>query len=195
MTCRATRSLLPLFVGGDLDVRQRRAVVDHLAVCAGCAAEIEQYRATRELLSSATLSFSASERALVRQRVREEIARRSERPWPFSGLPRLPWPALAALAGVVIVAASLVAPFVARDVREKADAVAALPTRRPSPAPPAAEHVAETVPAPRRTRGVRGHASSVNAASPVRLEFQTGDANVRIIWFGGAPSVSRKNVS
>ena len=43
MTCRKVRKVLPLMAGGDLAGRKAVKVEAHLAVCASCRRELEEY--------------------------------------------------------------------------------------------------------------------------------------------------------
>ena len=45
MTCRKVRKALPLMAGGDLAPRKAARVEAHLAACAGCRRELEEYQA------------------------------------------------------------------------------------------------------------------------------------------------------
>ena len=113
VTCRAARRLLPLFAGGDLKAPEMSAVAGHVAACPACRAEVEAFAAARSLLPLASLSFGESERALIRRRVLDEIASRGN-PSPVVAFLLRPRFALAALAGVVVLAASLVSPYFIR---------------------------------------------------------------------------------
>jgi hypothetical protein len=205
VTCRAARRLrrlIPLFAGGDLKASSLDAVANHVAACAACRAEVDAFAAVRSLLPLSSLSFSEEERAAVRRRVLDEISRRRAIPSPFAAFRLQPRFALAALAGIVVLGASLLAPLLDRNA---VDQTAVLPDR---PAPvttpaPAAEHVAEAAsPLPDRLRPASRVSREKSVARPpartaeesqeprpaVRFEIQTGNVNVRIIWFGGRNS-------
>ncbi|HSB64025.1 MAG TPA: zf-HC2 domain-containing protein [Thermoanaerobaculia bacterium] len=196
MTCRAARRLLPLFAGGDLKAPRTGAVAGHVAACAACHAEVEAFRAARSLLPLSSLSFDESERALVRRRVLDEIAATQGRPSLLSGTLLRPRFALAAFAGALVLAASLVSPFFVRNAGER---VAALPAPPVPPAVPGpvGERTGEAALSPpvRSTanfpvaRAKRAHRPPVPASAQsgptVRFEIQTGNVNVRIIWFAG----------
>jgi hypothetical protein len=199
MTCREARRLLPFLAGGDLEEPRARALADHLGACAACRAEADAFSAARSLLSLTTMSFSPSERALVRRRVLDEIASRRERPSFFAFVLR-PRFALAAAAGAVVLGASLLAPFFVRKAGEPiaVDAVRPKPVATPEPpADRAGERVADAgARPPEPTREAPGASrakvaartlsqTSANPGPPVRFEIQTGNVNVRIIWFGG----------
>jgi Putative zinc-finger len=203
VTCRAARRLLPLFVGGDLEAAKMRALADHVGACAACRAETDEYGAAFSLLSLPSFSFSESERTLLRRRVLDEIARRRESPSPFAAFLLRPRFALGVLAGLVALGASLFAPFLVQNGGERA---AILPDRpAPSATPvPAAEHIAERIaetapPPPDRSTAIprvpqarrepRPPAPASEKSGPaMRFEIQTGNVNVRIIWFAGGTS-------
>jgi hypothetical protein len=198
VTCRAARRLLPLFAGGDLKAPKMSAVAGHIAKCAACRAELEAFTKALSLLPLSSLSFGESERALVRRHVLDEIVRRRAIPSPFAAFLLHPRFALA-LAGFVVLGASLLAPFLVQTVGER---TAVLPDRpAPSATPaPATEHVAEAAPPlPDRPRPAsrvsreksvaRTPARTAEESRPaVRFEIQTGNVNVRIIWFAGGTS-------
>ncbi len=201
MTCRAARRLLPLYVGGDLNEAKASAVAGHLAACAACRTEVEAFAEARSLMPLASMSFGESERALLRRHVLDEIARRG-RPSRFAALLR-PRFAMAALAGAVVIAASLVSPFFVRDTVEPGAMLQVRPAPSATPRP-AVEHIAESVPLPAdrstpisRVRVAksahRPNAPASEKLGPaIRLEIQTGNVNVRIIWFTGGNSAGEE---
>jgi anti-sigma factor RsiW len=197
VTCRAARRLLSLFVGGDLDVPETSAVSAHVAACADCRAEVEALSATLSVLPLSTLSFDETERRSVRLRVLDEIAKRQSAP-SLAALLTRPRFALAALAGAIVIGAALVAPFLARDAGVPETTLIDRPAPVATPAT-AGERGAVTeslvpdrpapVPAAVRTRRARPAAPPAAGSGPaMRLEIQTGNVNVRIIWFVGGPS-------
>jgi hypothetical protein len=175
------------------------AVADHVAACAACRAEVDAFAAVRSLLPLSTVSFSEEERAAVRRRVLDEITRRRERPSPFAAFLLPPRFALAALAGIVVLGASLLAPFL---VHNSVDRTAKLPDRlAPSATPvPPLVHIAAAAPAlpvqpiaipraPLAMKEPRPPAPASEKTGPaMRFEIQTGNVNVRIIWFAGGTS-------
>jgi hypothetical protein len=198
VTCRAARRLLPLFAGGDLDAAETVAVSAHVAACAGCRAEVDALAAALSLLPLATLPFGEAERRGVRRRVLDEIARREEGAPSVLALLAQPHLALAALAGAIVIGTALVAPFLARNagVPEAVLLEPPAPPATPAPAKEPAAVAASLAPdraAPvagaARTRRARPAAPPAAAPSPaMRLEIQTGNVNVRIIWFTGGTS-------
>lgn len=51
MSCDEVRDLLPLYAGGEARENERVAAEAHLAVCAACARELDQYREMRAHLA------------------------------------------------------------------------------------------------------------------------------------------------
>jgi hypothetical protein len=197
MTCRSARRLLPLFVGGDLKTTETTAVSAHVAGCAACRAEVEALAATLSLLPLSSLSFGDSERASLRRRVLDEIGRRRESPWSLAAVLARPRFAVAAIAGAIVIAASLVSPFLVRQSDEPMAQPPLASASSPAPAP-SGTGLADAAPlasvgapaisrASRTTRGPR--VPAVGRPGPaMRLEIQTGNVNVRIIWFVGIPA-------
>ncbi len=56
MTCRETSNLLPLFLDGELDPRQMRAVALHSSRCVHCESELRQLERLQELVSTTVAS-------------------------------------------------------------------------------------------------------------------------------------------
>src|SRR5262245_35521166 len=52
MNCMGVRRLLPLYIGGDLDVGKARAIFEHLRSCAECAAAESEADSNRQLVRS-----------------------------------------------------------------------------------------------------------------------------------------------
>lgn len=52
MNCRESRPLLPLFLDGELEARQMRAVALHSTRCPGCEAELRQMERLQELVAA-----------------------------------------------------------------------------------------------------------------------------------------------
>ncbi len=184
------------------------AVADHVATCAACRAEVEAFAAARSLLPLSSVSFSEAERALVRRRVLDEIASRRGSPSPTLASLLRPRFALAALAGAVALAAALVLVFFARNAGQPAAVLPARPAPSATPVPTAehiAEHIAEAahplpdrpnaIPrVPRARREPRPPMPASEKGGPaLRFEIQTGNVNVRIIWFGGGNSAGEES--
>jgi anti-sigma factor RsiW len=203
VTCHAARRLLPLFTGGDLNALKMSAVAGHLAACAACQGEAEAFSAARCLLPLSSLSFGESERAQIRRRVLDEIARRRSDAPPTVAFQLRPRFALAALAGAIVLAASLVSPFFIRSAVEPAAVLPAQPIPLPTPTL-AGERIAEAealvpdrstaIPRVLRAKKVpRTLAPASEKSGPaMRFEIQTGNVNVRIIWFTGGNSAGEE---
>lgn len=52
LSCEDVRELLPLYAGGEAAENERVAAEAHLALCAGCARELDHYREMRANLAS-----------------------------------------------------------------------------------------------------------------------------------------------
>ena len=89
MTCRRIRKLLPLFVGGDLPVRQSRRVESHIARCDDCRRErgvyAESLRSARTWLAESRQVWEepAWRRALNLAVSAASPPARPWQPWPF----------------------------------------------------------------------------------------------------------------
>jgi hypothetical protein len=176
---------LPLFVGRDLDPRRMSQVAAHLAACERCRGLHEELAAGRAFLeASPAAPLSEADYADLRRAVRRRIETGARRP-VRGRVGRL----ILASAGLVAVALAAILvlhspPEIARVPGRTAapreePAVAALPEapRNESPAPPApATSVGDTPRKAVRT-AARGPESRV-----VRIEFQTANPDVRIIW-------------
>jgi len=186
MTCRKMDKVLPLFVGRDLDPARMNEVAEHLAACERCRglhAELAAGRAFLETSPAAPLSEVdyADLRLAVRRRI-ETDARRPAR----SRVGRL----VLASAGLVTVALAAILVLHARPEVPRAPrgtgvasreepALAALPAaplEEPTAPPAPATSLADTPRKAVRTAR-RGPESRV-----VRIEFQTANPDVRIIW-------------
>ena len=171
--------LLPLWAGGDLSRAESEAVQAHLGNCPNCRAEAEALASTLALLKEAPLApFSESDRAVLRASVMEQIRREAPRP-----LRRTAW--LWAAAALMLAVAS---PFLLRHPALPAIPVTApeadrapLVTPKPVPAGPG---MPRSRPLARRTP------PAVESSSPdptlTRIEFQTSNPNIRIIWLAKA---------
>ena len=59
MTCDDAGVLLHALLDGELDAGHAREVEAHIAGCPRCAAQLRDYRAMRQAMSGANLSFAA----------------------------------------------------------------------------------------------------------------------------------------
>ena len=67
MTCDDAGVLLHALLDGELDAGHAREVEAHIAGCPRCAAQLRDYRAMRQAMSGANLSFAAP--AALRSRI------------------------------------------------------------------------------------------------------------------------------
>lgn len=169
---------LTLWVEGDLDAASLAAVEHHLAQCPDCASAAGDLRASQDLLREATTSpFEASDRARLRWQVMAQV-RSEAAPRPVRRL--LPRAALLAACA----ASLLLTVFLWR----QAPAMSVPPpmpdpraTQQPLLQPPAL--AVRQIPAPPITRGPAALAREAPPPlGPARIEFQTADPTIRIIW-------------
>ena len=169
---------LPLWVESDLDAADMAVVDHHLAQCPDCRSAAENLRASQIQLREAMVSpFGASDRERLRRQVvaqiRAEGADKSVRSLlRHSAL-------LAACAASLLLAVFL--------WRQGPAAVAPEPTSAPKghqhPAQPPPALAVRQDPSPPRTRGPAASARVAQPpAGPTRIEFQTADPTIRIIW-------------
>jgi Putative zinc-finger len=185
MSCRRVEKSLPLFVGRDLTASRLSEIAAHLAACERCRGHLAELEAGLAFLeASPPPPFAEADYDTLRRAVRRRIE--SGAGSPAGGrASRL----ILASAGILAVAFAAIlvlrarvelprAAGVAASTPRVEAAVAALPaTPLEEPSPPAPVNVARNSPRrPARPAG-RGAATSV-----VRIEFQTANPDVRIIW-------------
>ncbi len=186
MTCRKVEKALPLFVGRDLDPARMSEVAAHLAACERCLglhAELAAGRAFLEASPAAPISEAdyAALRRAVWSRIETGVVS------PAGGLAgRL----ILASGGLVAVAlAAILVPHARPELPRAADRTGSVPGEEPAvaalPATPREEPPRQPVPAtsvgdrPRKAARLAGRGPE---SSVVRIEFQTANPNVRIIW-------------
>ena len=192
MSCRATRSRLALFSGGDLPSENGGAVQRHLDVCAACRQEADDLAAVwKRLLEAPPATFSADELSQVRRGAWRRIESfRAAGPSPALG------PSLLRAAGVGAVVLFAAALLMERGRPSSTPAqTAAGPAEAPEPrggsslrvgvvadaAPPASPAPSTRVSRPPAFRPlVPRHRTGEDGS--VRLEFATNDPQVRIVW-------------
>jgi HEAT repeats/Putative zinc-finger len=82
LTCEARRPLLTLFVAGDeLTREQQREVVEHLAECRECSAEVRRERELLSLLAGHRVEPDAAVLASCRASLEDALDREEERGW------------------------------------------------------------------------------------------------------------------
>jgi anti-sigma factor RsiW len=181
---------LPDWVAGDLDGPEAEGVRAHLDRCQGCRAAADRIREGWTWLQEAMdPPFSAADHADLRRAILDRL--RQERP-PQPAARFAPRAAFLALAAAALLLLALAPPW--RHVppapgrpapppwNEAHAPLLASPTQAESPraAPP---RLAQARPTPRT-------APDRNPA-PTRIEFQTSDPTVRIIWLAQATPPSR----
>jgi hypothetical protein len=166
----------------------------HVAACGACRAEAESFTAALSLLPLASPSFGESERADLRRRVLGEIAEPCVRHPLLGAFPAPRRFVLAALVGAMVIVASLLSPFLVREAGEPIAVTPLAPPASAGPAPSTGSAVAAPPFLPARAasrvarpgRRPRPPLAAAGRSGPaMRLEIQTGNVNVRIIWFVG----------
>lgn len=205
MTCTSVQALLPLSAGGDLPKRRAERVRRHLEVCADCAALSEAYRESRQWLRAAPgPSVGGAELEQMRRAVWYRIERQPPMPPLRLAVERF-WSALRQFAGQPSVALAAVGLVVVGSValtRTSGLGGSRLSTGlevMPHPTPddsvednagPEIPDDPEMVLASATPKDMadgaetgEGEPGSEMIAEKMRIEIQTQDPNVRIIWF------------
>jgi anti-sigma factor RsiW len=158
-------ALLPLWVEGDLPGEEARGVADHLQHCAPCRAAAEALAASQTWLKDAAEApFSEGERARFHREVLERAHEPASRLRPILAAAAL----LLALLGVTLVSG-----------RRRA---------APLPPPPAVARTAPDLPRPPVPPASHPRIRPAPPGRPAlaRLELQTSDPHIRIIWLAQA---------
>jgi anti-sigma factor RsiW len=207
MTCERSEALLPLAVGGDLDARDQGHVEAHLAGCARCSALAEEQRASqRWLKAEATPEIGGAVYDELRRSIRQRIA--DQRPAPaLLGFLGRHWQwyrrfrpfatnqtMLAGVASMALVVGTLALVW-PRDggdlpgVTMAPELATAQPTARPGSAGShgrAADSTALLAQSGEVDGTLLSDDDEVSADSSMRIEIQTQDPSVRIIWLARA---------
>lgn len=185
MKCASVGKALPLFIGRDLDAASMREISAHLATCGGCRMAETSLRRSREWLESAPPPpMDESDFAAIRRGVRRRIEANGD-----AGPRDRRRAGGLALAGV-LAAALLAVVFFLRPASEiPRPAAAGHSPVAVLAAPPSSSRAAENLPAPAPRRAIRQVSRArirlpAPAARPgiVKIEFQTANPDVRIIW-------------
>lgn len=207
MNCKNVEPLLSLYVGRDLEEEHSRLVAAHLQSCTECTLAADEYAAAHQLLQGYEPPLFGDEIYTgIREQVLTEIKRESHapiRPSVLSQLflplvqPRMRWIAAALLLAISVTALYLShkpSRQLANDqqvavVRSEGsnESVGSSPSsdkgqarsttkRRPISGKREANRVVQ--------RAVRV-AQPSSAQAPLRVELQTSDRNIRIIWLSG----------
>jgi hypothetical protein len=211
MNCTHTAELLPLYVADDLPPAKAEIIRDHLRECSECRALAEEFAESREWLQSAAVAdlpddFYKTLRADVWRRVDAEKARLPLWAKLFPGLNW--WPVLATAAALLLFAVGLFT--LRRETGSIGMPMPPAPVAVVKPTPeimPAGGTVAKVeikTPKTKLTR-LQNRLSLIRVPLPVaplrvpelaridqpaieqapemlRIEIQTADPNVRIIW-------------
>jgi anti-sigma factor RsiW len=208
MNCTRVRRLMPLYVGGDLDAEKARAVFEHLRSCAGCAAAEAAVDSNRRMVRTLEPpDFEDEYYDGIRRSVLDEIAARHTAPQGVLALlfGRRRRFVFATMAAVLVSSMTLTVmrrePVAEVQIRPSTNAsppVAPPPTKTLPQAGESAKTAGPRVsrkhpPRPRKRvppvtlETVRDPALATDAGESwpemQRIELQTSDPNIRIIWF------------
>ncbi len=210
MNCRRIEESIPLYVEGDLAAGKARTVAAHLVDCQRCAGVASEYRASQQMLKGyAPPDFSPVFFDELRAGVLREIDKQRRQPGFIEMLAaRLNWNlALAAAMLVLLFAATVSYLYLSRGAAIPQQQVATGQPDSEAEEPHGNGKVANhnespPEPAPRKAR-VRRRANKPRPVrretlpvvadverrtgpkdeEKLRIEIQTSDPNVRIIWF------------
>jgi anti-sigma factor RsiW len=190
MNSHHVTELLPLWVGGDLTDRDALAVEAHLRQCAACRAVADSLGDSRQwLLGGTEAPYTAEERMAFRNAVMTQIrAEAGVRRAPRFNRTSRPW-LLAAAALLLAMGTHRLAkrpspvepPFTPTPVAGVA------PGELPLPRLPVRAEARHRLLRPRR---LVPEAPSPEAPTFARLELQTSDPSIRIIWLARATPAS-----
>ena len=186
MTNRHVLNRLPLWIAGDLDATETEAVQAHLDQCPDCriaADRLSESRAwVRETLEP---PFDAADHVRLREAILVQV-RLAEPPHRASRL--RPRAALLATAAAALLVLTLSHPWHQAPPASPLPAPPALAGTTTVPAPQATARTAPPRPAPLRLARARPAPREATDADtgPARIEFQTSDPTVRIIWLARA---------
>lgn len=210
MNCKQAKPLIPLFVEADLNADEMQQVTNHVTTCAACSELAADFRASQlSLHALAAPEFDEALLAAMRTAVQREIARPTFADWLTA---RWPWKlayvtaAVCLLFGIVVWHRQPTAPNERRSVAQhekhedktaaplatntEAKRVGILraaashrPARQSSPTPKV--RVSEPLPTTIETATAFPAETATTPTEPemLRMEFQTADPNIRIIWF------------
>ena len=210
LSCKRAKRMMPLYVGGDLYLNEERAIAGHLAVCETCHQLAAEFHQSQNFLSeeSATPSFDREFYEEIKHAVLAEVAQRQSNTKSFFGARWIYAMTIAILlvgfafllgrwrepapAPALTNAAANSEPDNVRN-RESLVVPGALPEKLPHPrgtkesirrarlaaASPKQLQVPGKTESP-ETVSLVSNASSRGELS--RIEIQTGNPNIKIIW-------------
>ena len=174
---------LPLWVEGDLSGPEKTVVDQHLACCPSCCEAAENLRTSQAWLQDAMKSpFDAADHERLRQRVMDQVRSTPSRPVGRDLLR----PSLLATAAALLLLATLTWAQHRHPTTSAPDPLPAVPrpdraleaVQKPLPLQPALEAVRVAA----LPHGQTQIARSKSTGAPARIEFQTADPTIRIIW-------------
>ncbi len=181
MTTAHVLERLPLWVEGDLPEGEASAIQAHLDVCPACLEAAEALRESQAWLKCASGSpFTFEERRQLRQdvmaRIQAEASRERPRAAPFLRI------------RPVLLAVAVLGLFLILAVKGLPRSHAVVHARLAQVPPPRPEPPAEVAPDPHpRPARLRASAPQIEVpASLSRIEFQTRNPTIRIIWLARA---------
>ena len=195
MNCTHIQNLLPLYIEGDLPSQQADTVRAHLFSCPQCRESASEYEASQEWLRASASTqledqFFDDLRASVWRGIED-----NRKPGPF--FPRWSWAIAVAL--LLITAGVLLYSRRIQPLSDVPNLVKVSPEKRPEVTITAA-HRATVKRRPRQVRPLRmipllpvpAQAERTEVAndgsdSMLRIEIQTADPNIRIIWLVPKP--------
>jgi Putative zinc-finger len=205
MKCSRVERILPLSVGEELEGRQKREVEEHLAACEGCRLFQEDLLRGRAWIASIPVPpLGEAESGELRRGVWREIESRGLR--AGGAVPRYRRFAVSSAAALLVaVLVGLAVLSRGRPGPVASPPVAALPTAPEETVVAVApartvEESAAPEPVPAKARPLRARAGRHTGAVPsevVKIEFQTANPDVRIIWLvkkgAETPSAASRN--
>ncbi|MBX3276409.1 MAG: zf-HC2 domain-containing protein [Acidobacteria bacterium] len=222
MNCIHAKELLPLFITGDLSAADMNAVGEHARRCESCRAQTAEITAARDWLKQAANpaldeDFYDHMRAGVWDRIDAEANR--PRWWSFILPVWTSRPVLAMAAAVLLAVFGLIAisdrknvstrPVPPQDVTAELSAPAPEPfatadqrvapqyKRRVKPEPAAPRIVVPAPAAPISPLGdmaeAASDAESIEESGMIRIEIQTADPNIKIIWLAPKPAAAKSD--
>lgn len=185
MTDRHVLDRLPLWIAGDLDAPETKSVQAHLDQCPDCRSAADRMREGRTWLREALEPpFDAADHACLREAILVQVRLAEPPRWTSRLTPRAVL--LAATAAALLLTLSY--PWHQAPPASPLPAPPALAGTTTVPAPQATARTAPPQPAPIRLARARPAPREATDADtgPARIEFQTSDPTVRIIWLAQA---------
>jgi Putative zinc-finger len=207
LNCKRTKRMVPLYVGGDLSLDEDRAIAGHLAVCGTCRQLAEEFRQSQNFLTeeSASPAFEREFYEEIRHAVLAEIALKQDK-WKSFLRPR--WIYAMTIVVLFVGFAFFLSrwhvpaqkPVLANTPKSRSESdrnqvvisVPKVSRKELHPRLMTELRPAKLVKAARKQMQIpRGTASlasaslasnSTSRAELSRIEIQTGNPNIRIIW-------------